>query len=192
VRTVKDIDPNHLVTASWQFAPEDTVPYVDFITLNHPSDMDEARRQINEIMAASSKPILLAGFGLNTYEHSEIDQSAEVLNYVKLADERGLMGWVVGQAYDFPVNRICQPMPCREADAPILHEGLWQSDNTAKAAVADLKLYLKKAIFPAAGTVIITTTPAPPVITPLASPGPVPTATDTSQQTRAILRPLRL
>lgn len=178
VRTVKSLDPNHPVTASWQFAPADTVPYVDFVSLQRPASLDEARSMINASLAVGKKPILLAGFGMSTFAASEDEQSAEILRYVTFADERNLLGWLVWQAFDLPVNRICQPMPCREADSAALHEGLWQSNNTAKVAVNALKLYLKSwsNTGRTSTMTVITATPGPPVLTPMTPLEPTATA----------------
>jgi hypothetical protein len=179
VRTVKGLDTNHPVTASWQFAPLDTEPYVDFISVHRPASLDDARDLINEIKANTDKPLLLAGYGVSTYETSEADQSAAVLSYIDLSDREGLLGWLVWQAYDFPVNRICEPMPCRDQDGASLHEGLWQTNNTAKAVVLDVKLHLNKAsaLGNPMSVVKVTATPTPVVLTPMATR--VPTATST-------------
>jgi hypothetical protein len=200
VRTVKRIDSNHLVTASWQYSAVDTVPYVDFVSLHRPTSLDEVRRQVGEIAAsATPKPVLLAGFGVSTFTSSETEQSTEILNGVRYAEENGLIGWVVWQAFDFPVNRICQPMPCREIDNASLHEGLWTSENVAKVAVQDLKLYLRSApslvetLVPATlGTATATVTPD--LLTPSAAPlmTETPLPPTASQQMRAVPRPLRL
>jgi len=190
-RTIKRLAPNHLVTASWQYSPVDTLPYVDFVSLQRPASLDEARRQIRDIQtSATPRPILLAGFGVSTYTVSEAEQSAQVLSAVTWADENRLFGWMVWQAFDFPVNRICQPMPCREADNASLHEGLWKSDNTPKPAVEGLKLYVQSLTRPAPFST------APPLLTPSAvptmtAPPPLPTPTE-PQQARVIPRPLRL
>jgi hypothetical protein len=175
VRTVKGLDTNHPVTASWQFAPLDTEPYVDFISLHRPASLDEARQLINEIKAGTTKPLLLAGYGISTYDASEADQSAAVLEYIALSDRDSLLGWLVWQAYDFPVNQICSPMPCRAEDGASLHEGLWQSNNTAKAVVLDLKLHLNKASALGNPTSLVTATPTAVILTPMATA--LPTAT---------------
>jgi hypothetical protein len=197
VRTIKRIDANHLVTASWQYSPVDTLPYVDFVSLHRPASFDEMRRQVGEIeISATPKPILLAGFGVSTFTGSETEQSTEILSHMRYAEENGLLGWVAWQAFDFPVNRICQPMPCREMDNASLHEGLWTSDGTAKAVVQDIKLYLRAAsplLVPAivaSPTATVALDLLTPSATPLMTETPLPPTT--SPQTRAVPRPLRL
>ena len=173
-RAIKRIDTNHLVTASWQYSAVDTLPYVDFVSLHRPTSLDEVRRQVGEVAtSATPKPILLVGFGLSTFTESEAEQSAQIISHMRYADESSLLGWLVWQAYDFPVNRICQPMPCREAENASLHEGLWASDDTEKAAVQDIKLYMRSApslletLVPSALTTI---TAAPNLLTQSATP----------------------
>lgn len=200
VRTIKRIDANHLVTAGWQYEAVDTLPYVDFVSLHRPTSLDDVRRQVGDIEAsATPKPVLLAGFGSSTFTTSETEQSAQILSHVRYAEDNNLLGWVVWQAFDFPVNRICQPMPCREPDAASLHEGLWMSDGTAKAVVQEIKLYLRSAS-PLLETLVpataddITATVAPDLLTPSATPlmTETPLPPTASQQMRAIPRPLRL
>ena len=188
------------MTASWQYDAVDTLPYIDFVSLHRPTSFADMQRQVGEIEdSATPKPILLAGFGISTFTSSEEEQSTEILNYVRYAEGSGLLGWVAWQAFDFPVNRICQPMPCRQIDSASLHEGLWKSNNTAKAIVQDLKLYLRAApplleTLDPATVDAPTATVAPTLLTPSAPPlmTETPLPPTASQQTRAVPRPLRL
>jgi endo-1,4-beta-mannosidase len=132
---VRDLDPNHLVTAGWLFDAESTAPYVDFVSFHHWQDAAELARRILALHEATDKPILLEEFGFSTFRASEEEQARSISEIIQQADQSGLLGWLVWTAFDFPLEATCIPPACPSQDNAEHHFGLWRTDYGAKAAV---------------------------------------------------------
>ena len=132
---VRELDPNHLITAGWLFDAEATAPYVDFVSFHHWQDATELARRIQAIRAATDKPILLEEFGFSTFRVSEDEQAQLISENIQMALENDLLGWLVWAAFDFPLDATCIPPACPSQDNAEHHFGLWRTDYTAKPAV---------------------------------------------------------
>lgn len=132
---VRDLDPNHLITAGWLFDAESTAPYVDFVSFHHWQDATELARRIQALGEATDKPILLEEFGFSTFRVGEEEQARLIGENIRVAAEYDLIGWLVWTAFDFPLDATCTPPACPSQDNGEHHFGLWRTDYTPKPAV---------------------------------------------------------
>ncbi|HLU10233.1 MAG TPA: cellulase family glycosylhydrolase [Oceanobacillus sp.] len=138
---VRDLDPNHLITAGWLFDAEATAPYVDFVSFHHWQDATELARRIQAIQEVTDKPILLEEFGFSTFRVDEDEQAQLIRDNIRMATEYDLLGWLVWTAFDFPLDATCIPPACPSQDNAEHHFGLWRTDYTAKPAVEIVEQY---------------------------------------------------
>jgi hypothetical protein len=137
---VRQIDPNHLITAGWAKDSEGTIPLVDFVSFQHYGDEKALRRRIAELRGYTDKPLLLIAFGFSTFAASEIDQARGLRAVAEAAEVDHLAGWLVWTMYDFPTNVTCWPEPCASLDDARHHYGLWNADGSRKLAADALDL----------------------------------------------------
>ncbi len=137
---VRQIDPNHLITAGWASDSEGTIPLVDFVSFQHYGDEKSLRMRIAELRGYTDKPLLLIAFGFSTFAASEIDQVQWLRAAVQAAEADHLAGWLVWTMYDFPTEVTCWPEPCASLDDARHHYGLWNTDGSRKLAADTLDL----------------------------------------------------
>jgi endo-1,4-beta-mannosidase len=137
---VRDLDPNHLITAGWLFDAETTAPYVDFVSFHHWQEAMELARRIQALREATDKPILLEEFGFSTFRVSEEEQAQLIGENIQMAAEYDLLGWLVWTAFDFPLDATCTPPACPSQDNAEHHFGLWRTDYGAKEAVNGVQM----------------------------------------------------
>lgn len=134
-KTVRELDPNHLITAGWLYDAESTAPYVDFVSFHHWTSAAELAGRIAPIRAATDKPILLQEFGYSTQRFTP-DEQARMMDEVFAAVEtHDLAGWMIWTAFDFPIDRSCYPSPCQSPDNQEHYFGLWTTDYVPKPAL---------------------------------------------------------
>ncbi len=141
---VRQIDPNHLITAGWSSDSESTIPLVDFVSFQHFGDEPSLRVRVAELRAYTTKPLLLTAFGFSTFDSDEADQAEYLRGAVRDAEGDGLAGWLVWTMYDFPVNVTCWPEPCASLDDVRHHYGLWHADRSPKPAAHTLQVLAGK------------------------------------------------
>ncbi|MFN8527413.1 MAG: cellulase family glycosylhydrolase [Anaerolineae bacterium] len=132
---VRSIDANHLITAGWMTDSEQTVPYVDVVSLHHWSPVSQLYGRVDSIRAVTDKPILLEEVGYSTQNYDPLDQAYLLQGVIDAAPEMGLAGWLIWTAFDFPIDRSCYPSPCLSPDNREHYFGLWTLDYTPKPAV---------------------------------------------------------
>jgi hypothetical protein len=54
---------------------------------------------------------------------------------ITTSNQAGLLGWLVWTAFDFPVDRSCDPSPCLSPDNGEHYFGLWRVDGSRKPAL---------------------------------------------------------
>lgn len=139
---VRRIDSNHLITASWNREPEDTIPAVDFVSFTHFGDLEMLRQKIAVLGAATDKPLMLSAFGFSTFGTSETNQRDALQAVLEAAQMNRLAGWVLWTGFDFPLDAACDGTDCSPADSPDFHYGLWGTDYTPKLALDVVKAFI--------------------------------------------------
>lgn len=131
---IRSLDANHLITAGWMTDAASTAPYVDVISFHHWWDDADLRRRIDEIRAASDRPILLEEFGYPTFPLPEDEQAENIRSIIETAEATHLAGWLIWTAFDFPLDATCLPPHCPDVENREHHFGIWRSDYTPKPA----------------------------------------------------------
>lgn len=132
---MRELDPNHLLTAGWLYDSWSTAGYVDFVSFHHWQDDVRLRERIVEIRANTDKPILLEEFGYSTTDVTPETQATLVAGVIQAADDNALLGWLAWTAFDFPLDSTCLPAPCVSADNREHHFGLWYADYIPKPVI---------------------------------------------------------
>ncbi|MCB9450553.1 MAG: cellulase family glycosylhydrolase [Anaerolineaceae bacterium] len=133
---VRRLDSNHLITAGWLTDAAAPAPYVDVVSFHHWWDADDLRQRIDEIRAASDRPVLLEEFGYPTFPLPEVDQAAQIRAIIETAVAADLAGWLIWTAFDFPLDATCLSPACPDVENREHHFGIWHSDYTPKPAAA--------------------------------------------------------
>jgi tetratricopeptide (TPR) repeat protein len=134
---VRQIDPNHLITASWQRDSEATTSLVDFISFQHFGNIDDLRQRMASLMDFSDEPVLLSGVGYSTYTLDEQTQRTALQLALQATRTNGLAGWLIYTAFDTPLSVTCTP-PDTETlcpDGAAYHFGLWNTSYFPKLAL---------------------------------------------------------
>lgn len=138
---IRELDPNHLITAGWQTDVAATIPLVDVVSFQHFGEVDRLREKIADLRTYTAKPLLLIAFGMSTFAHTETEQADLIDETLRAAATDHLAGWLVWTMYDFPVAVTCWPDPCASFDDARHHFGLWRVDGSAKLAVTTLSRF---------------------------------------------------
>lgn len=140
VISIREIDTNHLITASWTDDAEATIPYVDFVSFQGFSDLDDLRQRIAILRNQTQKPILLSRFGFSTLDISETEQRDRIYEVLQAAQNNQLAGWMIWTAFDFPLTAVCEEPNCPAEDKPDYHYGVWNTSYFPKLAVEAIKI----------------------------------------------------
>lgn len=136
---VRQLDPNHLITAGWDDDSAGTVSYVDFVTFHYYGTAQALQARVSALKAVTQKPILLGEIGYSTYGGYEQEKAQLLHDTLSAANKDGLAGWMVWAAFDFSTDVTCIPPACPSKDNGEHHFGLWHTDYTPKPAVALLQ-----------------------------------------------------
>jgi tetratricopeptide (TPR) repeat protein len=136
---IRDLDPNHLITAGWLSNPQMTEPAVDFVSFHHWTDQQTLKVRIGAVRVYTQKPILVEEIGYSTLGVSEAQQGTLLRNALQAAESTGAAGWLIWTAFDYPTDATCIPPACPSKDNGEHHFGLWRTDYTPKPAVEILK-----------------------------------------------------
>ncbi|MFN8374283.1 MAG: hypothetical protein U0694_15570 [Anaerolineae bacterium] len=134
---VRQLDPNHLITASWEHDSQSTASVVDFISFQHYGNIDDLRQTMANVMDSTNKPVLLSGVGYSTYTLDEQTQRTALQLALQATRTNGLAGWMIYTAFDTPLNVTCTP-PDEQTlcpDAPAYHFGIWNTSYFPKLAL---------------------------------------------------------
>ncbi len=141
---IRQLDPNHLITAGWNENSQVTESMVDFVSFHHWSDGQRLRQRIAALRLSTRKPIVLEEVGYSTYGGAEMPQSNKLREVLAAAEAEGLAGWFVWTAFDFSTDVTCLPPACPSKDNGEHHFGLWRADYTPKPAVEVLRAYIMR------------------------------------------------
>jgi endo-1,4-beta-mannosidase len=136
---VRELDPNHLITAGWLSDELSTEPLVDFVSFHYWSHSDELEARISETLAAIDKPVVMEEFGYSTFNVPPETQRDLLNASIKIAEDLGVAGWLVWTAFDFPLDATCVPPACPSTDNREHHFGIWTTDYEPKPAVEMLQ-----------------------------------------------------
>jgi hypothetical protein len=136
---VRQLDPNHLLTAGWNQDSHMTIDVVDFVSFHHWSSAELLRLRIAAFQAQTRKPILLQEVGYSAYGAGEARQGDRLRDVINAANSTGLAGWMIWTAFDFPTDVTCIAPACPSKDNSEHHFGLWRTDYTPKSAVNVIK-----------------------------------------------------
>jgi hypothetical protein len=140
---VKQIDPNHLITAGWLDGTQVTEQAVDFLSFHHWSNAAALQLRTMGYRVYTSKPLLVEETGFSTIGIDEAQQSQMLKDVIAQAESDNLAGWIIWTAFDFPTDVTCIPPACPSTDNGEHHFGLWRKDYTPKSAVEMIKKLLQ-------------------------------------------------
>ncbi|MGB1286901.1 MAG: hypothetical protein ACPG7F_10240 [Aggregatilineales bacterium] len=137
---IRQIDPNHPVTAGWWQDSSATAPLVDFVSFQHYGEYEALRQRIAILRDSVQKPILLIAIGYSTFSLDETAQRNLLFQSFEEARHNELAGWLIYMAFDYP-----RPVTCIEPNCPgdgkdIDHYGLWNTSYFPKLAVDAVKV----------------------------------------------------
>jgi tetratricopeptide (TPR) repeat protein len=137
---IRQIDSEHLITASWRDDITATIPAVDFVSFQHFGELESLRQKIASLRSQTDKPILLSAVGYSTYEGlNEIAQRDILHQTFGAAANDNLTGWLVWTAFDFPLNVVCNTEDCSGKDSTAYHYGIWTTSYFPKLALDAIK-----------------------------------------------------
>lgn len=137
---MRQVDHNHLITASWRQDITAPIGVVDFVSIKATNDLEKLRQQIALLTAATDTPIVLTSIGYSTFGSSEEGQRDSLQAALDAARNNHLAGWFVWTAFDFPLTVTCYTPGCVNSDSADHHLGLWTTDYTPKLAVGVIRL----------------------------------------------------
>jgi tetratricopeptide (TPR) repeat protein len=134
---VRQIDPNHLITASWEHDSQSTASVVDFVSFQHFGNIDDLRQAMANVMDSTDKPVLLSGIGYSTFSFDEQTQRTALQLALQATRTNGLAGWMIYTAFDTPLSVTCTP-PDEQTlcpDAAAYHFGIWNTSYFPKLSL---------------------------------------------------------
>jgi hypothetical protein len=137
---LREIDKNHLITASWRNDITAPIGVVDFVSLKASGDIDEMRQKIALLRDATDTPIVLTSVGYSTFGSSEEGQRNSLQAALDAARNNHLAGWFVWTGFDFPLTVTCYTPGCTNIDSADHHFGLWHNDYSPKLAVGVIRI----------------------------------------------------
>jgi hypothetical protein len=137
---LRQADPNHLFTASWRYDTEATIPAVDFVSFQHFEDVEALRQRIAVLRGLTDKPIVLSAVGYSTMTMDEIGQRNRLQQALEAVENNDLAGWVVREAFDYPLAAACIETDCPSTDSEDFHYGLWNTSYFPKLTVDVIEL----------------------------------------------------
>ncbi|MEO8606702.1 MAG: hypothetical protein ABI690_02380 [Chloroflexota bacterium] len=132
---MRQIDPNHLITATWRQDITAPIGIVDFVSVQVRSNLENLRQQIALLTDATDTPIILTSIGYSAFGRSEEGQRDSLQAALDAARNNRLAGWFVWTAFDFPLTVTCYTEGCINTDSDDHHFGLWTTDYKPKLAV---------------------------------------------------------
>lgn len=137
---LREIDKNHLITATWRDDVTAPIGVVDFVSLKAKADLNDLRQKIALLRDATDTPIVLTSVGYSTFGSSEEGQRDSLQAALDAAHNNHLAGWFVWTAFDFPLTVTCYTPGCTNADSADHHYGLWRDDYSPKLAVGVIRI----------------------------------------------------
>lgn len=132
---VRQNAPRQLITAGWGDDAAATAPLVDVVSFQHFGDVEALRQEIAVLTDATTRPLLLAATGYETFSMDEISQRQAYERTLESVARTGLAGWVIWTAFDYPPAVTCVEPNCPGRDSVLNHYGLWTATYFPKLAV---------------------------------------------------------
>jgi hypothetical protein len=136
---IREHDPYHLLTASWDGDPTVTEPYIDIVSFQHWAEADTLQARLQDYKAKNTKPLLLEAAGFHSWAEAPDDpqdeqkQAEKLVQVTHLVEAEDTAGWVLWTAFDFVPSPGWPPTSDH-------FFGLWRVDLTPKPALEQLPL----------------------------------------------------
>jgi hypothetical protein len=137
---MRQIDRNHLLTASWQQDITAPIGVVDFVSIKATNDLENLRQQIAMLKDTTDTPIVVTSIGYSTFGSSQEGQRDSLQAALDAVHNNHLAGWSVWTAFDFPLTATCYTPGCVNTDSADHHFGLWTTDYSPKLAVDVIRI----------------------------------------------------
>lgn len=139
IQAIRQVDNQHLITASWQNNAQDTIEWVDIVSFQHFGDYLSLRQGITDLKSLTSKPILLSAIGFSTFDVDETAQRNLLFQAIEEVENNSLAGWTIYMAFDYPTSVTCEDPNCPADPASINFYGIWNTSYFPKLAVDAVK-----------------------------------------------------
>jgi len=135
IQAIRQVDSDHLITASWQTDAKDTIEWVDIISFQHFADYSSLRQEIANLKSLTHKPIILSAIGFSTFDIDETAQRNLLFQAMEEVRNNDLAGWGIYMAFDYPTSVTCKEPDCPAEPASINYYGIWNTSYFPKLAV---------------------------------------------------------
>ena len=139
ILAIRQVDNQHLITASWESHAIDTVELVDLVSFQHFGDYLPLRQEIANLKAGTDKPILLSAIGFSTFDLDETAQRNLLFQAFEEVRFNDLAGWGIFSAFDYPTSVTCIEPDCPAKARSLNHFGIWNTSYFPKLAVDAVK-----------------------------------------------------
>jgi len=139
IQASRQMDNQHLITASWQSHTHDTIEWVDIVSFQHFEDYQSLRQNIANLKSLTDKPILLSAIGFSTFDLDETAQRNLLFQAMEEARNNDLAGWGIYMAFDYPTSVTCEAPNCPADATSINYYGIWNTSYFPKLAVDAVK-----------------------------------------------------
>ena len=139
ILAIRQVDSQHLITASWQSQAIDTAQLVDMVSFQHFGDYLPLRQEIANLKAGTDKPILLSAIGYSTFDLDETAQRNLLFQAFEETRFNDLAGWMIYNAFDYPTSVTCSEPDCPAKAQSLNFYGIWNTSYFPKLAVDAVK-----------------------------------------------------
>jgi len=139
ILAIRQVDNQHLITASWESNTMDTAELVDLVSFQHFGDYLPLRQEIANLKAGTDKPILLSAIGYSTFDLDETAQRNLLFQAFEEVRFNDLAGWSIFSAFDYPTSVTCIEPNCPAKARSLNHFGIWNTSYFPKLAVDAVK-----------------------------------------------------
>jgi len=139
ILSLRQVDSQHLITASWESHAIDTVDLVDMVSFQHFGDYLPLRQEIANLKAGTDKPISLSAIGYSTFDLDETAQRNLLYQAFEEARFNDLAGWGIYSAFDYPTSVTCTEPECPAKPQSLNFYGIWNTSYFPKLAVDAVK-----------------------------------------------------
>jgi hypothetical protein len=139
ILAIRQVDSQHLITASWETHAIDTVQLVDIVSFQHFGDYLPLRQEIANLKSGTDKPIVLSAIGYSTFDLDETAQRNLLFQAFEEARFNNLAGWIIHNAFDYPTSVTCTQPDCPAKPESLNFFGIWNTSYFPKLAVDAVK-----------------------------------------------------
>ncbi len=139
IQAIRQVNSQHLITASWRTNAQDIIEWVDIVGFQHFGDYQVLRQEIANLKSQTDKPILLSAIGFSTFDIDETAQRNLLFQAMEEVQNNELAGWALYMAFDYPTSVTCQEPNCPADATSINFYGIWNTSYFPKLAVDAVK-----------------------------------------------------